>query len=133
MLFHRATGRRQPAALQRRGCRAVLAALLCTAAAQVALAAAVETNPALRDPAFGSRWQRLRQRRQAEPGRPLLLAVGTSRLEVGLRADLVRLPGDPLVFNFGLPGAGPPQQWLTLRRLRADGVRPDALLLELLP
>jgi hypothetical protein len=44
------------------------------------------------------------------------------------------MPDDgPLVFNFGQPGAGPLLQWITLQRLRAGGIRPDRLLVEVMP
>jgi hypothetical protein len=42
-------------------------------------------------------------------------------------------PGSPLAFNFGQSGARPVHLRLTLQRLRADGVRPAAVLVELFP
>jgi hypothetical protein len=41
--------------------------------------------------------------------------------------------GEPLVFNFGVPGAQPVNMPMTLRRLLAAGVRPDAVVVEVLP
>ena len=40
--------------------------------------------------------------------------------------------GEPLVFNLGLPDAGPLTELLVLRRLLRQGVRPDLLLIEVL-
>src|SRR5207249_1226076 len=38
-----------------------------------------------------------------------------------------------LVFNFGQPGAGPVREWLVLRRLWAEGIRPTRVLVEVMP
>jgi hypothetical protein len=105
--------------------------------AQVGLTAAVETvKPEWRDPEYGHRLHRLRALRAAHPGRPLVVAVGSSRTQMGLSpADMgfADEPGSPLVFNFGQAGAGPLHQLLTVRRLLDAGVRPDYLLAEFFP
>jgi hypothetical protein len=65
--------------------------------------------------------------------------VGSSRTAWGLHAgtvekDLSRSLDRPVaVFNFGLPGTGPVTNLITLKRLLADGARPDLLLVEVLP
>ena len=38
-----------------------------------------------------------------------------------------------MLFNFGMVGAGPLVELVVLRRLLAEGVRPDLLLVEVLP
>ena len=38
-----------------------------------------------------------------------------------------------IAFNFGLTACGPMRQWLVLRRLLDAGIRPDVLLVEILP
>jgi hypothetical protein len=91
-----------------------------------------------RDPDYGFRRWLVRGHTSREPERPLLLALGTSRTLFGLRPDLIEgarpgAPDDPLVFNFGRSGYGVMHQYLELKRLLRDGVRPDALLLEFAP
>jgi hypothetical protein len=120
--------------------RAVLGwALVAFAAAQLLLAVAVERlRPAWRDRPYGMKLARLRQRLAQHPGRPLALMLGSSRTYYGLRAEaLDGLPGPdgrPLVgFNFGLAAAGPLRQSACLRSLLDEGIRPDLLLIEVLP
>jgi hypothetical protein len=90
------------------------------------------------DPTWEFRLARLEARLAEAPGRPLVLALGSSRVANGLSpADL----GDwhpagrpaPVVFNFATLGGGPVRQLLNLRRLLAHGVRPDWVLVETLP
>jgi hypothetical protein len=69
----------------------------------------------------------------------VILALGSSRTADGLRGGELEGPmtqelGVPVIaFNFGLPGAGPLTELLTLQRLLADGVRPDLVVIEVLP
>lgn len=101
--------------------------------AQLALGLAVERwLPAARDPEYAAKVERLHARRAAAPGRPLVLVLGSSRVQMGLRAGSLGAES-ALVFNFGLSGAGPLAEALCLRRLLAEGVRPDLLVLEVLP
>jgi hypothetical protein len=110
---------------------------VCVLAAFVGMAAAVETAvPQWRDPEYGHRLQQVRHWKRTRPDRPLVVAIGTSRTEMGLSpADMgfADAPGSPVVYSFGQAGAGPLQQFLTFRRLLDDGVRPDFVLIELLP
>src|SRR5262245_25280308 len=70
---------------------------------------------------------------------PTVVMLGTSRTQLGLRGQeaaqaLERSLSQPVrVFNFGHPAAGPVRCLLTYRRLRADGIRPDLLLVEVFP
>jgi hypothetical protein len=102
-------------------------------AGQLVLGVAVERwLPAARDPEYTAKVERLRARRAEAPGRPLVLVLGSSRVQMGLRAgDLGG--GSALVFNFGLSGGGSLLEAVSLRRLLAEGVRPDLLVLEVLP
>jgi hypothetical protein len=106
-------------------------------AALLGMAAAVETAaPHWRDPEYGHRLRQVRALRAAHPGRPLVVALGSSRTQMGVSpADmgLADEPGSPLVYSFGRSGAGPLLQHLTFRRLLDDGVKPDFLLLEIFP
>jgi hypothetical protein len=101
------------------------------------MAVAVETaKPEWRDPEYGHRLKQLRQLRQDHPGRPLVLALGSSRTQMGLSPSHMGFPdepGSPAIYNFGQAGAGPLQLLLTFRRLLDDGVRPNFLLVELFP
>src|SRR4051812_44856236 len=101
---------------------------------QAGLGAGVERLwPAVRDPEFAARAEQLHQHHPqgAASRRPLVLALGSSRTLMGLDArrlsEATAETGDvpPLVFNFGVPGSGPMLEAVCLRRLLADGVRPD--------
>jgi hypothetical protein len=120
----------------RRSALALAWGVVAFAAGQLALGLAVEHwLPRARDPEYAARVGRLRARRAEAPGRPLVLVLGSSRVEMGLRGGPAAVgPGgrEALVFNFGLPGAGPELDALCLRRLFAEGVRPDLLVLEVL-
>lgn len=104
---------------------------------QIGLGVALETGqPEWRDPEYGHRLKQLQGLRAAHPGRPLVVAVGSSRTQMGLRPAAMGFPdepGSPLVYNFGQAGAGPLRHHLTLLRLLDAGVKPDYLLVELFP
>ncbi len=118
---------------------AILWGLAFFLALQLGLAVAVERRfPELRDPEYGAKLTRLLARRSEEPGRPLLLALGSSRTSNGLSPLAAEGPsaaggGSPLLFNFGLSSSGPVEELFTLRRLLAEGVRPDGVVIEVLP
>jgi hypothetical protein len=101
------------------------------------MAVAVETvKPEWRDPEYGHRLKQLRALKTANPGRPLVVALGSSRTQMGFRPDAMGFAdeaGSPLVYNFGQSAAGPLRQLLTLLRLLDSGVKPDAVLVELFP
>jgi hypothetical protein len=105
------------------------------------VAVAIESRlPQLRDPLFGEKLVRLVRRRNAAPARPLtVVMLGSSRTWYGLKAGalegrLAEEVGRPAVcFNFGLPGAGPVTELLTLKRLLGAGIRPDLLFVEVFP
>jgi hypothetical protein len=107
---------------------------------QIGLAVGVERFwPKARDPEFTAREQRLLQARAEAPHRPLVVALGSSRTAMAL--DAGRLSAEPaadgaeppLVFNFGVPGSGVLLETVCLRRLVAEGVRPDLLFVEVVP
>lgn len=123
----------------RRALRALRWGLCSFVLAQLALIGLMERwRPDLRDPSFGRRLAILRYQRAKHPDRPLLLALGTSRAEMGFRPD--RLPDyrlangqTPLLFNFAFAGSFPVQQYLYLDQLLAEGIHPDWLLIEVMP
>jgi hypothetical protein len=104
---------------------------------QIGLGVAVDQWwPALRDPEFANLSAGLEELQKDSPGRPLVLALGSSRTEMGLRANLLSQPAGgarPLVFNFAIPASGPMFQQIVLRRLLAEGQRPAFLFLEVMP
>jgi hypothetical protein len=115
---------------------ALLWAVLLFALGQFALGMFVYRNhPELRDPAFTVRLGHLRDRLTEEHGRPLALVLGSSRPTLAFRPAVVRGAkpagdGQPVLFNFAFVGAGPVREWMMLRRLLAEGVRPDWLFVE---
>jgi hypothetical protein len=121
---------------RRRGARAaVLWAVAVAVLTNVALAVAVETVlPKLRDPEYGYRITPLHAHQQAHPDRPLVLMLGTSRVQNSIDPTAMGFPdqpGSPLVFNFGQSAASPLRQWLLLQKLEAEGVRPAAVVIEI--
>jgi hypothetical protein len=118
----------------------VLTAPLALIALNAGLVLLVERRPALRDPLYYSKEDRLAERlAQDEPGRITIVAIGSSRtanafhpptVEAGVRSAT----GRPcLAFNAAVLGRGPMFQPLQLRRLLARGIRPDLLIVEIVP
>jgi hypothetical protein len=106
---------------------------------QLALLAVMEHRfPELRDREYGLKLAGLRARLAAEPGRPLVLIMGNSRVAVGFRPEA--LPGcwptgdpPPVVHTFSMIGNGPTGSLLCLHRLLADGIHPDWVFIEVWP
>ena len=107
------------------------------AAVQLGLAVAIDGYwPTLRDPTFGDLLRIARDRQAETPGRPLVLALGSSRTKMSLRAERLNHPEDasaPIVINAAQLGGGPMQHLALLRRLLRDGVHPDLIFLEVMP
>ena len=122
-----------------RGKRAVVWTALLFAASQLALWAYLDCRlPEVRDPLYTLRLRSLQARIARSPHAPLVLLLGSSRVKYGLwpaampvRATQGGPP--PAVYNFGFNGAGFIREWMYFRRLLADGVRPDWLILETWP
>ena len=111
--------------------RAVVWAFAAVATLQLGLSVALERfKPEWRDPEYGVRLRDF----PAMP-RPSKLAVilGSSRVQMGLNPAAFALPDGVGAYNFAQSGSGPVQELLTLKRLLAAGVRPDFLLVEVLP
>jgi hypothetical protein len=124
---------------QRRGPAFLLWALLTFVGLQAGLTAVADRlQPELRYPEMGYRLARLRARLAEDPQRPLLLALGSSRTELGVspaKLMIERTPEGrvPLAFNFGLIQADPITQLVVFRTLLRDGIRPALLMLEIMP
>jgi len=92
-------------------------------------------HPDFCDPVYLHRRRALAARLAEARDQPLVVILGSSRPATGIRpaslaAGWTGPSAPPLVFNFALPGAGPVHELMVLRRLLADGVRPDWLLVE---
>jgi hypothetical protein len=105
--------------------------------AMLGMSVALETvKSEWRDPEFGHRLTRLRQLQRGSPDRPLVLALGTSRTQNAIDPSAMAFPDEsesPLVFNFGQSGSAPLKVLLTLERLLDEGIRPRAVIVEVLP
>lgn len=141
-LFDRPPGPEPSALRWRRSGRAVVAtfALLFVALNVFAVFAMDAWWPRLRDPEYGIRVEHLRERVAENPGRPVVLVIGSSRVSMGLRPAAweearPNVPGqpDPLIFNMSLVGSGPIMELMCLRRVYDDGLRPDAVVIEYWP
>jgi hypothetical protein len=117
---------------------ATLWGLLFFAGFQIALTVTIERwRPMWSDPEYGYRLKHLRQRIAAEPGKPLLVMLGSSRVGNGFEADDLppsgsRGKGSPIVFNMSLAGGTPVIELFMLHRLLALGIRPNYLVIEVL-
>ncbi len=98
--------------------------------------------PQLRDPAYAVRIAAMKHRLTSakKTGQPeLVVMLGSSRTANALRASqleemLSEQAGHPvLVQNLGEPGGGPMTELLYFGRLLHEGIRPDLLLIEVLP
>src|SRR5262249_10094532 len=81
---------------------------------------------------------RLQERLAEGHGRELIVILGSSRAGYGFRPDVIpawtSAAGEaPIIFNFGMTGSGPILELLCLRRLLGAGIRPDRVLIEVLP
>jgi hypothetical protein len=121
----------------RRARRVLSAGLLLFAALQVALSVAIEGPLAeVREPVRAVREQTLRARLRENPGRPLVLALGSSQTLNALMTETLsegRLPGEPIVFNFGTPLSSLVHQHVTLHGLLERGIDPGGVVIEIMP
>ena len=127
----------------RRVAVALAVAAVVVAAAQLLTGWAIHTDRVpLRDPLYLDKLAAIRERpafRSANDEPLAVLFVGSSRTLVAVDAGAVGPAlstelGRPVeAFNFGTAGAGPVTCAVYLRRLLADGVKPDAVVIEVLP
>ena len=95
--------------------------------------------PQLCDPEFGQVLVGLRARLAAtSTPHPLVVAFGSSLTNMGLKPTALTAcqpanPQGPLVYNFGINGCFIGVQLTCLKRLLADGIRPDCVLIEAYP
>ena len=89
-----------------------------------------------RDPEFGKRFARLRERIEQYPDHPLIVVLGSSRVSMGVRPGVTvngLSPGEPIMVNMSLAGSGPIMERLVLQRILAAGIKPDLILIEYWP
>jgi hypothetical protein len=84
------------------------------------------------------KWHQLRKGMAKASDRPLVLALGSSRMDAAFQAG--SLDGAPLAdggrlaaYNFGIPAAGPLHEYQYLRDMLDEGIRPSLLVVEVLP
>jgi hypothetical protein len=100
---------------------------------QLTIAIAVDQgSPAVRDPEYALLEGMLKDRIAEQPGSPSAVFLGSSRVAYGFDAERAAGSNDVVMFNFGVPGAGPYLQSIVFERLRRAGTRPDVLFLEVL-
>src|SRR5258708_3260454 len=107
---------------------------------QIGLAVGIEWGlPQLRDPLYGDKLHQLRRRIAAAPASEVVVVLGSSRTVYALdgataERQLNTTTARPaLVYNFGVPGSGPVTNLVHLKRLLACGIRPDLVVIEVLP
>lgn len=121
-----------------KGRRIVLWSLVCFALSQLALSLYLDQRrPEIRDPVYGFRLRSLQARLAESPKAPLLLLLGSSRVKYSIcpgAMDICTRTGErPVIYNFGIDAMGPIRSLMYLRRLLAEGIHPDWLLMEVWP
>src|SRR5579875_2555009 len=122
-----------------KGKRVALWTLIGIVASQLALSIYLDQRRLeTRDPLYGHRLNHLRQRLAESPHSPLFLILGSSRVKYSIRPDAMKLQGlanspQPIVYNFGINGLGTIRALMHFRRLLADGIQPQWLLVEIWP
>lgn len=84
------------------------------------------------------KWAQLRQTTAESADRPLVVMLGSSRVDGAFQAGrldgLSGPDGRPwAAYNFGIPAAGPMHEYQYLRDMLDAGIRPSLLLVEFLP
>lgn len=127
-------------AARKRSRRNLLLGLFAFVAIQLFLFGLLQWREHWRDPQFGDKKRRLERLLTQQGDRPfLLLAMGSSRTGMGFNGAIVSeglsepLGKPVLAFNLGIPAVGPVLQLTYLKRILADGIRPDLLLVEVHP
>lgn len=118
----------------------VLSAVLALVALNSGLVLLLALRPDLRDPLYYGKQDRLvEQLAEPVPDRITIIAIGSSRTANAfhpptVEREVTAATGKPcLAFNAAVLGRGPVFQQLQLRRLLARGIRPDILVVEIVP
>ncbi len=91
-----------------------------------------------RDPLYGYRLRSLQARLAESPQSPLFLILGSSRVKYSVWPAAMKIhttenAPQPIVYNFAMNGMGTIRELMYYRRLLADGIRPDWLMIEVWP
>jgi hypothetical protein len=121
--------------------RAVILGFGLFVLAQVGLLAVIEgLKPILVDAEFGIRLDSMRSLVRQYPGRESLAVLGSSRMGNGFETDYAMARSfiedrrdSPIVVNMSMTGGTSVWQYLALRRLIDNGLKPDAVIVEILP
>ena len=122
-----------------KGKRIVLWTLACFAISQLVLSIYLDKRRLeMRDPLYAYRLNRLRERLAESVNPPLFLILGSSRVKYSIWPNAMKLPAadntaQPIVYNFGMNGMGTIRELMYFRRLLADGIQPNWILLEVWP
>jgi hypothetical protein len=124
----------------RRTARAIIIwGVVAFIAVQAAVAASADLlAPEVYDPEYAARLARLQARHAEHPDRPLLLMLGSSRTGQLFRPEQLPPFSDTqgrtvLPFNFSRNGGGPVYSRLAYARLCQQGLKPDWVIIELMP
>ena len=129
----------QPRSLHRRACVSVISALVFFVLFQLLFDFVVQKHRIeLRDPEYGYKLTTQKRGIRQNPDRPLLLILGSSRTELGVKPSELHLASAgsekaPFAFNMALAGSGPLFELLCLKRLLAEGIHPRWVMIEVLP
>ncbi len=130
-------------AQDRRRVKGARSALVCGALAFVGIQLLLDLGvvarcPEVYDPEYAWHLKTLRARLAEKPNRPLLVLVGSSRTKVSFLPE--QLPplrtasgAEVVAFNFSHFMAGPVMNLQEVRRLLRNGIRPQWLVVELMP
>jgi len=139
LLSPREQVRTGPSLRRRKARTAVIVGILAALLAFVGLVLVQDyLVPEIRDPEYGRRASRWHARIAEHPNRPVVLVLGSSRVSMGVRPaawEEVRPEGTdtPILVNMAGVGSGPLGQRMFLRRILAEGPKPDAILIEYWP
>ena len=126
---------------QQRARRAVLLAVALFCATQIGFLAVIERwDPGLVDAEYGTRLEYFGTRRRQYPRRKSIAVLGSSRIGNGFDSDYATARSyigkdqeSPIVANMSMTGGTSVWQYLALRRLIDHGLKPDAVIIEVLP
>lgn len=108
-------------------------------ALQLMLGVLAERYPRVRDPFYGDKYVKLAKRVRNFNDPFIVVMLGSSRTGLGFHGKLVeeQLSSNssrPVVaFNYGIPASGPVTHLVYLKRLLNSAIKPNHLLLEILP
>lgn len=125
--------------LARAGKKGILWGVLFFVCLQIGLSVAMDRFlPILRDPEYAYKIAFMHEYLAGKSNRPIIMALGSSHVDNGFEPDALGLDASPqskdaIAYNFGLTGAGPLMEFLCLKRLIREGVRPKYCVMEIIP